>query len=352
MKGTDMEKGKTVVFNGIKDIEIRNLQKPAIIDGNVIVKVDACALCTWEQRVFTGVNKVDYPFIGGHEMCGKIIEIGNNVDKNNWKIGDDVIIGVMLPCGDCYQCRSGNEQNCEHYNHSKQLDGLPEKGMGGLSSYLLMKPKNLFKYLNISPQEASLCEPLSCVIHSVETAEVQMSDFILVIGCGIMGQLHAQLAKKRGAYVMVSDMNKERTDLAIKLGADVAINPAKEDLKEKVLEFTGGIGAQVIFDTTPISKVVEDAIECLSINGKIVIYSSFHPDIPFSISPNTVHKKAIKILGTANSNTVDFTKAAKMLTYGIIDVKPFVSEVYKVEDVVEAFESAVKGDKYRVVVNF
>lgn len=343
---------KTLVFTGEKQIELQEYPIPEVSDDKVLVKVDACAICTWEQRVYTGVKKVDFPFIGGHEMVGKIIEMGKDVDRRQWKIGDSVAVGVTLACKNCYQCKSGNEQNCEHFDHSKQIEGLPEKGMGGLSSHLLVHPDNMFHINNVTPEEATITEPLSCVLHSVETAEIEFGDTVVVIGCGIMGLLHTILATKKGACVIVSDTNEERTALALELGASYAVNPVKENLEERVNEITGGIKAQVVFDTTPISAVAEEAVKVIANNGKLVLYSSFYPDTPISISPDWLHKSAAKLLGTANSNTVDFTKATRLLSQGIVDVKPFVSEVYELEDYQKAFESAIQGDKFRVVIKF
>lgn len=343
---------KTLVFTGERQIELREYPIPEVSDNKVLVKVDACAICTWEQRVYTGVKKVEYPFIGGHEMVGKIIKMGKNVDRRQWSEGDFVAVGVTLPCKNCYQCKSGNEQNCEHFDHSRQQEGLPEKGMGGMSSHLLVSPDNLFHISNVSPEEATITEPLSCVLHSVETAQIEFGDVVVVIGCGIMGLLHTLLSIRRGACVIVSDINEERTKLALELGASYAVNPAKENLEEKVKEITGGIKAQVVFDTTPISAVAEDAVKSVANNGRLVLYSSFYPDTPISISPDWLHKSAAKLLGTANSNTVDFTKATRLLSQGIIDVKPFVSEVYELEEYKQAFESAIKGDKFRVVIKF
>ncbi|HJC49216.1 MAG TPA: alcohol dehydrogenase catalytic domain-containing protein [Candidatus Anaerostipes avistercoris] len=343
---------KTLVFTGERQIELREYPIPEVSDDKVLVKVDACAICTWEQRVYTGVKKVEYPFIGGHEMVGKIIGMGKNVDRRQWSEGDFVAVGVTLPCKNCYQCKSGNEQNCENFDHSKQQEGLPEKGMGGMSSHLLVSPDNLFHIDHVSPEEATITEPLSCVLHSVETAQIEFGDTVVVIGCGIMGLLHTLLSIRRGACVIVSDTNEERTKLALELGASYAVNPSKEDLEEKVKEITGGIKAQVVFDTTPISAVAEDAVKSVANNGRLVLYSSFYPDTPISISPDWLHKSAAKLLGTANSNTVDFTRATRLLSQGIIDVKPFVSEVYELEEYKQAFESAIKGDKFRVVIKF
>ncbi|MCR1898274.1 alcohol dehydrogenase catalytic domain-containing protein [Irregularibacter muris] len=347
-----MKTMKTAVFHGVKKLVIEDAPYPEVPENKILIRVEACALCTWEQRVYTGVKEVDFPFIGGHEIAGKIVDIGDKVDKRAWAIGDKVVHGTFGSCGNCYHCKTGNEQNCLHFDHSKHLEGLPYKGMGGLTQYMLADPKHLFKYKNISPEEAALTEPLSAVIHSVETADIQFGDTVVVIGCGIMGQLHINLALKRGAIVIASDMNEERTALAKKLGAHYTINPSKEELKKVVMKVTDGIGAQAVFNTTPIDSVVQEGIDALGNTAKLVLYSSFYPDNPVAFSPDTLHKKATQILGTANSNSKDFMKATKMMSEGIVDVKPFISEVYDLKDIVKAFDSSIKGDKYRVVIRF
>ena len=351
-ESTMSEKMKAVVFNGVNDVHVEEFDIPTPEGDEVLVKIDACAICTWEQRVYKGVKKVDFPFVGGHEMVGKIIALGPKVDTLQWHVGDRVAVGVTLPCGQCYQCKNGNEQNCEHFNHTQPIKGLPYKGMGGLCSHFVVSQNNLFKFYNVPSEEATITEPLSCVTRSVETADIKLGDVVVVIGCGIMGLLHATLAQRKGAMVIVSDTNDSRTELALKLGAKYRINPAKEDLIEKVKEYTNGTKAQVVFDTTPIAAVVKDAMGCLANNGRLVLYSSFYPDVPVEFSPDWLHKSAVKLMGTANSNARDFVAATRMISQGTVDMKPFISEVYPVEKVKEAFESACKGDKFRVVVTF
>ncbi|MBE6083429.1 MAG: alcohol dehydrogenase [Tissierellaceae bacterium] len=343
---------KTAVFQDIKKLVIEECELPKVTDSNILIKTDACAICTWEQRVYTGVKKVEFPFIGGHEISATVVDVGKKVDKNIWKVGDKVVFGTNLACGNCYHCKMGNEQSCINFNHSKHLDGMPYRGMGGLSEYMLANPKHLFKYNNVTPEEAAIAEPLSCVIHSTETAGIQYGDVVVVIGCGIMGQFHIQLAVKSGAVVIASDLNEKRLELAKKFGAHYTVNPKKDNLKNVVMNVTDSIGAQIVFDTTPISSIVKEGIDLLANTGKIVLYSSFYPDTPVEFSPDSVHKKSLQILGSANSNSKDFMKASKMISEGVINVKPFISEVYPFNQVTDAFESAIKGDKYRVVVRF
>lgn len=208
---------KTAVFYGIKDLRIEECDLPEVSENKILIKIEACAICTWEQRVYTGIKKVDYPFIGGHEIAAEIVALGSSIDKTKWQVGNKVVFGTNLACGDCDFCKSGEEQNCLDFNHSKHLEGLPHKGMGGLSEYMLVEPKHLFHYFGVTPEEAALTEPLSCVVHSCETADIQYGDLVVVIGCGIMGLLHVALAVKSGARVIACDLNSERLALAKKL---------------------------------------------------------------------------------------------------------------------------------------
>ncbi|MFQ7235790.1 MAG: alcohol dehydrogenase catalytic domain-containing protein, partial [Enterococcus hulanensis] len=116
---------KTAVFYGIKDLKIEECDLPEVSENKILIKIEACAICTWEQRVYTGVKKVEYPFIGGHEIAAEIVALGSNIDKTKWQVGDKVVFGTNLACGECDFCKSGEEQNCLDFNHSKQLEGLP-----------------------------------------------------------------------------------------------------------------------------------------------------------------------------------------------------------------------------------
>lgn len=343
---------KTAVFYGIKDLKIEECDLPEVSENKILIKIEACAICTWEQRVYTGVKKVDYPFIGGHEIAAEIVALGSNIDKTKWQVGDKVVFGTNLACGECDFCKSGEEQNCLDFNHSKQLEGLPHKGMGGLSEYMLVESKHLFHYFGVTPEEAALTEPLSCVVHSCETADIQYGDLVVVIGCGIMGLLHVALAVKSGARVIACDLNSERLELAKKIGAHYIVDSSKEELSITVKEISHNLGANVVFDTTPIHSVAEESIELVSNTGKVILYSSFYPDEPVSFSPDKLHKGGYSIAGTANSNSRDFVRASKMISERVIDMRPFISEIVPFADVVAGFESAIKGDKYRVVVRF
>lgn len=152
--------------------------------------------------------------------------------------------------------------------------------------------------------------------------------------------------------MLACDLNPERLELAKKIGAHYIVDSSKEDLLAKVKEISHNLGANVVFDTTPIHSVAEESVELVSNTGKVILYSSFYPDEPVSFSPDKLHKGGYSIAGTANSNSRDFVRASRMISERVIDMRPFISEIIPFEEVVAGFESAIKGDKYRVVIKF
>lgn len=343
---------KTAVITEPGKVELWECPIPKIDNTEILVKMEACALCTWEQRVFAGRKKVQLPFIGGHEMAGKIVQLGSKVDKSRWKMEDKVIIGVLTACGECIFCKTGHEEACIHMNQSLQLEGLPTRGMGGMSEYLPVKPRNLFPYRNVTPQEAALVEPLSCVLQSMDTVSIDFADFVVVIGCGIMGMFHCMLALRRGAQVLAVDIDDGRLETAKEIGVQYTVNPSKENLHDRIMKLTDGIGARAVFDTLPFPETAQEILNDIGPRGEMVFYSSFQPDQPINLSPNWVHRKNVKISGAANSNSGNFIEASRLISERIIDVRRFISETYPFERAADAFASAAKADKYRVVVTF
>src|SRR5690625_904659 len=273
---------KAAVFTEIDNVEIQEIEKPVPGKGEVRVKIKACAICTFEQRVYKGLLKVPFPFIGGHEVAGVIEEVGENVDSKRWKVGQKVAVRLLGNCGECHYCRIGEENLCENsYNNETSLS---IGGPGGLSEYLVAPTTQIYAMSDALDYKIyALAEPLACVTHSIERGNIQIGDDVVVIGAGIMGMLHTMLAKNLAARVIVCEVDEERRKLAESLGADITINPLEVDLEEKIKEITDGRGADVVFNTTAISAVAEQATRLAGKTGRVVFYSSIHPDKPISV---------------------------------------------------------------------
>lgn len=337
---------KVGVLEGEKKTALREfeLRKP---EGNqVLVKVDCCAICTLEQRIYLGVMK-RYPFAGGHEMAGTIEAAGEKVKY--LKPGDKVAMRMLTSCGECYYCRSGHENQCVTGFQTSTHEGLI--GPGGFSEYMLVDSRSVYRMApDIDLTHAALTEPLACCVHSINTADIKFGNDVVVVGVGIMGAFHIQLAKLRGARVIACEMDEERIEIARKMGADVVVNSKKEKAVERVRELTDNRGADAVFCTVAAAEAAEQSVAMAGKLGKVVFYSSIHPDNPIALSANKVHGEETIITGSVNPNPSDFLAATRLLSYKFINPALLISEVVPLSELDRAFRRAVEPSTYRIVV--
>ena len=178
---------------------------------------------------------------------------------------------------------------------------------------------------------------------------VQKAD-VVVIGGGIMGQYHVMLAKRKGARVIMSEVDEARRELALSLGADIAFNPMEHDPVEYVKSLTDGRGADVVFNTTAIPSVVPQAIGMTGKAGRMIQYSSMHPDAPTPVSPQMLHGQEIILTGSISPDGHDFYTANRLLSGGIVDCRPLIAKKFEFADAQKAFEAAIVPGTFRVII--
>jgi threonine dehydrogenase-like Zn-dependent dehydrogenase len=339
---------KRSVFVGPQQIRIDTVPIPEPGPRQALVKVKACAICTWEQRTYSGEEKF-YPLAGGHEVSGELVKLGNQV-YTDAKIGDQVMASTLTRCGYCDSCRRGLDSICDNSFKSFKNSDVP--GPGGLSEYVLLDDYQLYKSAGqVSFEELSLAEPLACVTRSIRKAKLERTDNVVVVGAGIMGLLHTLLAKQAGCHVIVSEPNQERAAFAKKMGADAIIDPTSTPFADEVKKLTGGRGADKIFCAVSIAAAVEQAIDAAAKGGYVAVYASIHPrGTKISVDPNPFHSKEIILTGTVSQDKEDVLQAVRMISMGIIDMKPFISKVFPFAQLEDAIKAALKPDTYRVVV--
>ena len=341
---------KIVAITGDHEASVIEAAKPEPGKGQIRMRVEGCALCTFEQRMFTGVVPVPLPFIGGHEVAGYIDAIGEGLKPENYPIGKRIAARTFYSCGHCYGCRHDEGNLC--VNGSEQdKSWMAYPGIGGLEQYMLIKPDMLYFMNDDLPLEkACFAEPLACVLNSIEKGKIEIGDDVVVIGGGIMGQLHVMCSKLQGARVIMSEPDEARRQLAAELGADVCINPLECDAVEKVKELTDGNGAAVVFNTTAVSAVAQQAIHMVAKLGRVVMYSSQHPDKPIEVSPNWLHNSEAVITGAVSPSVRSFRRSCDALSKGIINPDKLVSGVFDIDDCQKAFETAIRPDTFRCII--
>lgn len=329
------------------EIEIRELPTPEVGPHQVLVRVNACALCTFEQRVYQGIQHAKLPFVGGHEYAGVVAAVGAGVAQT-LAPGDQIVIGPDH-CGECEFCRRGETARCPFAFGRQYYPGL--YGPMGLADHRLVDSRLVYKLPRPTPiEEAVLVEPLSCAVHALRRARVGLGDDVVIIGAGPMGMLNLLVALRCGARVFVSDLNPARLGKAAELGAQVVLDPRKDDPVSVVRAETDGRGADVVIAAVGSGAVNEQAVALLGPLGRLVLFASAHPSTPLAVDPNLVHGREWAIVGSVSKNLGDFSAAIKLISHRVIDVRPLIDELVPLAEIRRAFERSIDPETYRVVV--
>lgn len=334
--------------------EVRTIDIPAPRSGEVLVRQRAAALCTVEQRFFTGVFPI-YPGVWGHEVAGVVEAIGPDT-YTPLKVGDHVARGGGSACGECYECAMGRDSLCaveKQRLKAQQKSDRPDGIMGifGLSEYASVDPHNLVKMSDQVPFEhAALAEPIACAVSSANKLNIELGQTVVVIGAGAMGLANVLVARSRGAFVVVSDLDPKRREHALKAGAHAVLDPQAGDIVGQLKAMNDGRAADVVIVAIGLKPANDDALKLLAPGGKMMLFASAHPAEPLPIDPNQVHKSSIWITGSTSKNRKDLYQASLLISRGIINVQPMIEKTIPLEQAQRAFEEAIKPDTYRIVV--
>ena len=344
------EQMKAIVITEANHAEVRGLATPRPKRGEILVKVEKCLICKWEQRIFMGID-VPLPFVPGHEISGVVAEIGEDT-PTDVKIGDRVVVKTYDSCGQCENCYRGADNLCTGKKKQRTYDGIP--GVGGFAQYLAIQSDRVYPLPggdSVDLETAAFAEPLSCVLNSIDQAGIEFGEDVVIVGGGIMGQLHNILAKKRGARTIIAEIDPKRRQKALECGADIAFDPSVENPVEKVMKLTDGHGAHVCFYTINVVPLAQIYLDSLAKKGRMVYYGSFHPSGMIQIDPNRIHYSEKTITGAYSPTKKGFWQASHLLGYHLVDVAPFISERYPMIMCQKAFERALSPDTYRVLLD-
>ncbi len=332
---------KAAILAGKEHFEIREVEKPRCGSEEVLVKVKICAICGTDLRIFRGEKRIDVP-ITGHEIAGIIEEVGARV--KGYSVGEKVVIETVIGCGECDACKRGEENRCR-----RKYDAIGYQYNGGFSQFLLV-PKNAVKQGcvikipdDLSFEEASIVEPLSCVINGWYPFRKRAPNFTtVIIGAGIIGMLHTEYAKHQGAKVILVNRTSPRLILAEKIGlpADFFIDASKENPVKKVLELTNGVGADVVICATSDKDVQRQALEMAAVDADVSYFAGVSKDDPYvQIDTNLIHYNELHIHGANASNRRQYLEAVNLIASGKVNVKKFVTHKFPLEKIEEAFKT-------------
>lgn len=345
------EKMKALVAYGPGDYRLEtNVAVPRAGVGEIIIKIEACGVCAGDVKAEHGAAMfwgedgkngwVKPPVIPGHEFLGIIVELGPDV-KGDFKVGDRVVSDQIVPCWECKFCKTGKYWMCQKHD----IFGFQSNVNGGMAEYMkLPKEALVYKVPKEMPLEkAILIEPYACSKHAVDRGNISNEDVVVLSGAGTLGLgMVGCIKMKNPKKLVVLDMKDDRLELAKKFGADIVINPGKENAVQKILDMTDGYGCDVYIEATGHPSSVTQGLDMIRKLGTFVEFSVFG-------SPTTVDwsiigdRKELDLLG-AHLSPYCYEPTIEWINSGVLPTEGVVTHKYPLDKWKEAFEIAGKGD--------
>lgn len=331
--------------------EVREKELPELQSDELLVKQEACNICTTDYQQWQGLREHQgYPMAGGHEASGIVVAKGDQVG-NAFEIGDRVSI-LYDYCGICDNCKAGMITICQN----KKLFGKNYSdeyyGIFGFANYFIRKAKSFVKMKrDLSASEAGFVEPLGSVLHGMRKVRLQGGyDTVVVIGGGTMGLLNAVAAKAMGARVIVSGRGEKKLAVGGKMGFEM-IDAGNTNPVEAVKNLTNGYGADVVIVSAGTTAANQQALEMVKDqHGRVLFYAAGYPVPGLNIDSNIIHYKNLELIGTFGSTLEDFNNAGRMLSERRIDVSYLIEEKVSLSKIQEAFEKASTKGNFRISV--
>jgi len=342
---------RAAVFHGPNELKLEEVKKPEINEHEVLVRVNASAVCGTDVRIFEGkkTKGVRTPSVIGHELVGTIEEVGSQV--KGFFAGDRVGVMPVIPCRKCYYCLNGRENVCANRT------AIGYEYDGGFAEYVripnaALEAGNLVKIPDhLTFEQAVITEPLACCINGQRKANVKMGDVVVVIGGGPIGLMHVQLAKIAGAStVILSEPIGHRREKALLAGADFAVNPDIESLEDIVLSETEGLGADVVIMAIGVPFLVNSCSNLLKKGGTLNLFAGFTKDVMSEIDPNVIHYNEITINGTSALTRADYHKSLSLIASGQINTEVITTTGYTLDDIERAITDVKNGNGMKTVI--
>lgn len=339
---------RAAIFYGPQQVRLEEVSVPNIDSDEVLVKIRTALTCGTDRKMYLrGHHLFNPPFVFGHEFSGDIIKVGKKV--KDFEPGMRVTAANSAPCNHCFYCKKGDFNLCENlYIHLS----------GAFAEYIKVPAaivaQNLFSIPeNVSYKEAAWLEPLSCVVHGIEESNINLGDTVVINGAGPIGLMYLQLAKLRGAKVIIADQLEERLKLASKLGAYKTINVSKvKNPVEEVKKITeGGRGADVIIEAVGLPEVWEQSISMVRKGGTVNLFGGCARGTKISIDTSLIHYSQINIKGVFHYTPQHVKRAFNIICNKIIDIDALITYEFPLSEISTVIEMmlAHKGIKIAVI---
>ena len=328
------------------DVRLEEMPTPQIGPGELLVRVEACGICGSDVMEWYRRDRV--PLVLGHEIGAQIVAVGDGVER--YKEGDRVSAAHHVPCNTCHYCLNGHHTVCDTLRRTN-FDP------GGFAEYLRLPAINVDRGVfllpnEISYEEATFIEPLACILRGQRLAHMQPGQSVLVIGSGIAGLLHVQLARALGAgRVIATDINDYRLKAARQFGADAAIH-AKEDLPKYLYQLNQGRLADLVIVCTGATSAITQALQSVERGGTILFFAPTDSGTTIPISINELFfRNDITLTTSYAGSPADYQTALELIRSGTIPVRQMITHRLGLAETGLGFQLVAKAqDSIKVII--
>jgi 2-desacetyl-2-hydroxyethyl bacteriochlorophyllide A dehydrogenase len=312
---------KAMVLTAPSDLDAGDVEAPRPTPNDVLVRLTHSGICGTDYKIYSGAIPVAYPRIMGHEMTGEVVDAG----RSRLSVGQRVIVDPQLYCGACYHCQIGQTHLCPN----GKLIGRDING--GFAEYVAVPATHVFPVPDsVESRTAPLIQVLTTCVHAQRQVEIFPGQSVAVLGLGVTGQLHVQLAKARGASPVIGiTRSAHKRALAETLGADITI-PGGDDAVARVREATNGRGADLIVETTGVLPSLASAVHMARSGGSLLLFGIFTAKegaLPFY----DLYFKELALINARVAKSEDYPAAMGMVERGLVRLTPLVSDVLPLE---------------------
>ena len=303
-----------------RDVRLEEMPAPAIGPGELLLRVEASGLCGSDVMEWYRVERA--PLVLGHEVAGVVAQVGEEVER--YKEGDRTVVTHHVPCNACRYCLSGHHTVC---------DTLRQTGFdpGGLAEYLRVPAINVDRGVfpvpaQVSFEEASFAEPLACVLRGQRRANLQPGQSVLVLGSGLAGMLHINLARALGAgRIVATDMAEYRLEAALRFGADFAVS-GSEDVAARLRQVNDGRLADLVIVCTGAPPALLQALQSVDRGGTVLFFAPTQPGVSVPVSINDVFfRNDVTLTTTYAGSPADLAVALELIASGRVQVGDMIT---------------------------
>lgn len=313
-----MAKGINILAPG--QVEFLELDLPERLAGDdVLIKVKTAGICGSDIHIYDGSHPIGgYPKIIGHEFAGLVDAVGSDVASI--KTGDKVVVNPLIACGNCYCCTTLQKPNI-----CRNLKVMGVHINGGFCTEIVVKASQLHKFKKMSWKVAAMVEPFTIASQIIKRSRVDASDTVLINGAGAIGLSVLISLKLMGTRIIALDLHDAHLEKAKELGADLVVNPLRQDAEREINIFTKGAGASVLVEAVGLTATCDTIIKHAAPGAKIVLVGFDKTQMALSTFDVTFNE--FEIIGS-RLQTDQFDSVISLIESGKIDPEKIISHVF------------------------